>query len=297
MAGRALVLSGGGPVGIAWESGIVAGLWDRGVDLREADLIIGTSAGSVVGAQLALGREPHAMAASHLAGTRNPQVARVTTERQQGAADLGRLVELMQRVTDPSRPEAERFREIGKFALESETMDEEGFIAGFGVRLAGAEDWPERDFRCAAIDAETGEFVLWDKGSGVPLSRAVASSCAVPGIYPAISIKGHRYLDGGMRSASNADLARGSETVVIVSLTGGASNDDPRAMQVGKRLEDEIKALKSAGARTVELIAPDEGSRSAFGINLMDARKNQAAAENGVRQGREAGERIKAAWS
>src|SRR5262245_47992427 len=104
MTGRALVLSGGGPVGIAWESGIAAGLCEGGVDLRQADLIIGTSAGSVVGAQLALGREPQSMAAPHLAGSRSPQVARVTTERQGGAPDLSKLMDVMARAADANRP-------------------------------------------------------------------------------------------------------------------------------------------------------------------------------------------------
>jgi NTE family protein len=266
------------------------------VDLREADLIVGTSAGSVVGAQLALGREPQSMAAPHLAGSRSPQVARVTTDRPQGAPDLTKLMDLMARAADANRPEAERFIEVGKFALEAQTIDEETFIAGFGNRLAGADAWPQREYRCTAIDAQSGEFMVWNAKSGVPLSRAIASSCAVPGVYPPITIKGRRYYDGGLRSASNADLAQGADTVVIVSV-GGAEGNDPRAEIARKRLESEVATLKAAGAKTIELIVPDTGARTAFGPNMMDARQNQGAAENGVRQGREVAARIKAAWA
>ena len=298
MARRGVVLSGGGPVGIAWESGIVAGLCEGGVDLRQADLFIGTSAGSVVGAQLALGREPQAMAASHLAGQRSAQVARVTTDRPQGPPDLTGLMEVMARAARNDRPQAERFAEVGAFALKASTIDEETFIAGFGNRLAGTEEWPAKDFRCTAIDAETGEFVIWQASSRVPLSRAVASSCAVPGVYPTISIRGRRYYDGGIRSASNADLAAGCDALVIISVGGGDdSNNDPRAELARRRLADEMAILRDAGARSIELITPDAASREAFGGNMMDARRNQGAAENGVRQGREAATRVAATWS
>jgi NTE family protein len=297
MTKRALVLSGGGPVGIAWESGIVAGLCGGGVDLRESDLIIGTSAGSVVGAQLALGREPQSMVGSHLAGQRSAQVARVTTERNSGAPDLTALMDIMAKAAIADRPLEVRLAEVGAFALNATTLDEETFIAGFGNRLAGAEAWPARDFRCTAVDAQSGQFVIWDRSSGVPLSRAVASSCAVPGIYPCITINGRRYYDGGIRSASNADLASGYETVLIVSVGGGpAASSDPRAELARQRLEDEIATLKTAGAKTVELLTPDEGARNAFGLNMMDARQNQGAAENGLRQGRELASKLREVW-
>lgn len=297
VAKRALVLSGGGPVGIAWESGVVAGLFEQGVDLREADLIVGTSAGSVVGAQLALGREPASIASSHLAGQRSAAAARVTTERRDGAPDTTMLMTLMAKAAANGWSEAERLREMGKFALEAQTMDEETFIAGFGHRLASTESWPERDYRCTAVDAESGQFVVWDRSSGVPLKRAIASSCAVPGVYPPVTIGGRRYFDGGIRSGTSADVATGSEVVVILAIAGGgAAADDPRAELARRRLEGEIRVLREAGARTIELVAPDDESRAAFGLNMMDARHNQAAAENGVRQGREAAAALRSSW-
>jgi NTE family protein len=116
----------------------------------------------------------------------------------------------------------------------------------------------------------------------------------VPGIYPCITINGRRYYDGGIRSASNADLASGYETVLIVSVGGGpAASSDPRAELARQRLEDEIATLKTAGAKTVELLTPDEGARNAFGLNMMDARQNQGAAENGLRQGRELASKLR----
>jgi NTE family protein len=203
----------------------------------------------------------------------------------------------MARAASNDRPQAERLAEVGAYALNAETMDEETFIAGFGERLAGSDAWPAGDFRCTAIDAESGEFVIWQASSGVPLSRAVASSCAVPGIYPTISIGSRRYYDGGIRSASNADLATGCETVVIISLAGGDASNDPRAQLARRRLEGEMNGLKAAGARSIELVTPDEAARQAFGTNMMDARQNQPAAENGLRQGRALAARVVRAWN
>ncbi len=298
MASRVLVLSGGGPVGIAWETGIAAGLAEHGVHLGEANLIIGTSAGSVVGAQLAMGRQPQAMVAAQLARQENPAVAAVRSQGRQGAPDLTGLMAIMAKAAVADRPLEERLAEVGQFALSAQTIEEEAFIAGFGNRLAGAEGWTEKDFKCTAIDALSGQFVIWDRSSGVPLARAVASSCAVPGIYPPITIKGRRYYDGGIRSATNADLAKGYETVVIVSVAGGgAASSDPRAELARKRLDDEMRALKEAGVRTLELITPDDGSRESFGLNMMDSRRNADAAENGLRQGTAEAARLKRVWN
>lgn len=298
MGSRALVLSGGGPVGIAWETGVAAGLSEQGVQLGEADLIIGTSAGSVVGAQLALGRELRTMVAAQQARQESPAVAGLRFQSRQAAPDLTGLMEVMAKAAVADRPLEERLAEVGQYALSAQTIEEEAFVAGFSNRLTGAQAWTEKDFRCTAIDALTGQFVIWNRASGVPLARAVASSCAVPGIYPPVTIKGRRYYDGGIRSASNADLARGYQTVVIVSVAGGGvTSIDPRAELARKRLEDEMRALKDGGARVVEPITPDDGSRESFGVNLMDSRRNAVAAENGVRQGRSAAARLKRLWN
>jgi NTE family protein len=294
VAKRALVLSGGGPVGIAWETGVAAGLAERGIDLRDADLIIGTSAGSVVGAQLALGRAPAEMLAGQLARRDREGGPAGREGERPSAPDLSGLMQVMARAWQADRPLEERLREVGAFALAAKTGDEEAFVAGFRGGIGDA--WPEKDFRCTAIDALTGRFVVWDRSSGVPLVRAVASSCAVPGIFPPVTIDGRRYYDGGIRSASNADLAAGAEIVLIISVGGGEGSDDPRALLARQRLVAEIATLLEAGAKAVELITPDSESRGAFGMNLMDSRQNPRAAESGLRQGRAEAERLRRIW-
>ena len=181
MRSRALVLGGGGPVGIAWESGLIAGLAESGIDLSGADFIVGTSAGSVVGAQIALGRKPAALAEPF---TEKGEPTPPPSESMSKPPDLSQLVAKLMESYAGVRPNEEVCREIGAWALETSGVSEEAFVAGIGSSLAGlpGERWPARRFACTAVDAVSGKSVTWANDSGVPLVRAIASSCAVPGI-------------------------------------------------------------------------------------------------------------------
>jgi NTE family protein len=296
---RALVLSGGGPVGIAWEAGLLAGLAEEGVELGEADFILGTSAGSFVGSQLAMGRKPSDMAAAILAEAERVSAAVAAGSRPNNGErppNLAGLFALMQQARGGERDPKEVRKEIGKFALEAKTMDEESFIKSFGRQLSGpqAEGWPGRGYACTAVDAETGEFQLWTAESKVGLARAVASSCSVPGVYPPITINGRRYIDGGMRSGSNADLATGHELVVVVGLR--TAGDAEMSARMRAPLEKEMEVLRAGGART-ELILPDDACVEAFGANLMDGRRRPGACAAGMAQGRALASALKPVWN
>lgn len=293
MTTRALVLGGGGPVGIAWESGLIAGLEAAGVSLGNADRIIGTSAGAVVGAQLALGRTGAQLQAAQQAQTARPSersLARGVSSGQRAAPpDLSPLMRAMStRPQDPAALPA-WFAGIGAFALGATTIAEDAFIATFGALVGGAA-WPAKEFICTAIDAERGVFVSWTRDAGVPLARAVASSCAVPGIYPPITINGQRYYDGGLRSATNADLAAGCDSVVVISVMPAA------APPFAAALDAEIAALRASGCR-VALISADDAARKVFGANLMDASRRLPALEAGVAQGRAAAAELRKVWA
>ena len=300
---RALVLGGGGPVGIAWETGLIAGLAEGGVSLADADVIMGTSAGSFVGSQLAMGRKAADMAGAILAeAERHKSAADIARPPSAGdqprpaAPNLTPLMKMMAEVAAGTRDPVELRREIGAYALGAKTVDEETFIKSFGRQLSGdqAEGWPTKKFACTAVDAETGAFVVWDNDSGVGLARAVASSCSVPGVYPPITIKGRRYIDGGMRSGTNSDLAKGHDLVLLIALRlGGAEGE--QAQRQRAVLDREIKALTDGGAK-VELVTPDAGSQAAMGVNLMDARTRPAAAEAGLEQGRAMAAALKGIW-
>jgi len=229
---RALVLGGGGVTGIAWETGVIAGLAGQGIDLAAADVIIGTSAGSVVGADIACGQEPEALYQAQLAPPDPEPAARI------GWGVIGRLVWVMSTSRDPVRARAR----IGRWALAARTMPESGRRKVFQARLPASE-WPAKMLKVTAVDARTGEFVVFDSAGEAGLVDAVGASCAVPGIWPPVTIGNRRFMDGGVRSVANADLAARYERVVIVAPV--AQGTGPLMPSPGRQ----AAALAAAGAR------------------------------------------------
>ena len=238
---RALVLGAGGPVGRAWEIGLVHGFSGQGIDLGTADLIIGTSAGAVVGAQQGLKRgfgAPPKIAAAIASAP--PPV------HSDGMADLGTA---MARAAQSPEPELIR-AEIGKMALNAQTISEEASVSRSMFAPFVGQAWPKQ-FRATTVNARTGQLQIWDASSGAPLERAIAASTAVPGIWPPITINGERYIDGGVRSMLNADLAIGSDIVIVVScfpLTVRAKAGTPFFTATNAALLAELDAVRGSGA-------------------------------------------------
>jgi NTE family protein len=269
---RALVLGGGGPVGRAWQAGLVSGLAAKGVALRTADLILGTSAGAIVGAQLALDLDLAVVAPG-------PGVPVPTP-----SAGMGELIKATAQAARASAPHAFR-QTIGQFAAKASTPSEDQSVQRLAI-LAN-RDWPP-NFRATAVNVRTGEGVVWQSGSGVPLDRGVASSCALPGVWPPITIDGERYMDGGIRSMLNADLASGHSAMIIVScfalaLPEGVRNEDREALNA--RLNAEIASLRESGAH-VDVITPNEGflGLTQFGARMLDPSLVPAAVQLGHQQ-------------
>lgn len=287
---RALVLGGGGPIGIAWESGVIAGLEECGVPVSQADLLVGTSAGSVVGAHLALGRAPRDLYAAQVRDAEGVDAPPVVVDM---AALIGQFMKLF----TSDRPQQELRAELGAFALAAQTVGEERWLAGFAsVEPLGGPAWPQRRFACTAVDTADGAFVVWDNDSRVSLLRAVASSCAVPGVFPPVTINGRRYMDGGVRSPTNADLARGHDAVLVLAVTAGESLMSPDiAAAARQRFESELDELRRSGGR-VEVITPGEEFTRTFGLNLMDFTRRPQAAELGLVQGRAEAGRLLEFW-
>src|SRR5437870_514798 len=202
MARAALVLGGGGITGAAWEIGMIAGLHAAGVDLSKADAVIGTSAGAIVGAQILSGVPIDELYSKQF---RVP-VGEVATHIP--ISTLGRF--LIWTLTPGD--ERQRMARIGRAALRARTMPESERKRVISSRLP-VKTWPQRDLRITAIDAESGEFVVFKRDSGVGLVDAVAASCAVPLVYPPAAIGGRRFIDGGMRSVANTDLAKGFDPI------------------------------------------------------------------------------------
>jgi NTE family protein len=271
MGGQALVLGGGGVAGIAWTTGLLTGLADHGQDLTGADLIIGTSAGSAVAAQVTGGLPLAELFARQAEPAHQTPEIPVDIDFEKFAADFGGAL------TGATNP-AEVRRGVGQLALNAETVSEVDRRAVIEARLP-SHDWPERRLVIVAVDAETGEPRRFDRASGVSLVDAVAASCAVPGVWPPVTIDGRRYVDGGVRSAENADYAAGSSRITVVAPLG---LDSP--LPAEKPLLTVLDELRAAGAE-VALITPDEASIAAIGQNPLAPSTRTPAAEAGRAQG------------
>jgi NTE family protein len=286
MTRNALVLGGGGALGIAWEVGLLAGLIEEGIDTTDAQLIVGTSAGSVVGTQIAVGEPLEELLAEQVAPD-DGAIARLIQ------IDLVGTQQIFMRWAGIKEVTPEVRREIGKMALEAKTVSEESWVEYFEERI-GDKTWPDRDLRITAVVCDSGDFQVWTRESGVSLARAVASSCAVPGLFPAVNIDGRRYTDGGVRSGTSADLAKGYDSVLIVAPIGARQDGiDPL---LGDQARNEAEALKAAGSR-VELVFPDAASLEAMGFNRMDATRRGVSAEAGMAQGRALAARLAESWA
>lgn len=283
---QALVLGGGGVVGIAWETGVLKGLRDNGIEPNAAGLIVGTSAGSVVGAQIRGGRSLDALYADQFTPSDG------AAERTIGQ-DAAKLRSIFGRWSHAERMTQELCAQIGALALAAETVSEPERLAIFETRLLGSQDWPEGRLVVTAVDAESGTFRAWDRDAGAPLTLAVASSCAVPGMFPPVTINGRRYIDGGVRSGTSADLAAGHDLVVVIAPIGAAAQGIGGVSR--RALDDEIEQLRAAGS-DVELLLPDAAAMDAFGPNLMDSAYRATAAEAGLRQGADAAARLRERW-
>jgi NTE family protein len=192
------------------------------------------------------------------------------------------------------RPPDQVRAEIGAWALATHAvMSEDAFVSIY-TQMFPDQGWTQIPFECVAVDAHDGSTRIFSKVSGVGLAHAVASSCAVPGIFPPVTIDGHRYIDGGMRSLTNADLAKGYRTVIVVDF-----NDPSRRSEIGKSFgalaDRELKILRDSGS-TVEYVAPDAATLAAFGPNRQDPTRRKAAFAAGIKQGRIEAAKLKSIW-
>ena len=292
---RALVLGGGGSAGNAWEIGVIAGLFDAGLDVTEADLIIGTSAGSTAAAQISSTTRPAELLASILAAAPKPGTGPVGSGgRRVPDMPVTDLLEKTSGIIAAAQDAADMRRRMGAEALE---MDAASGSSGQTQRRATvaarlpSQRWPQRPMLIVAVDAHTGEPVVFDRHSGVDLVDAVTASCAGPGVPPH-SIGDNRYIDGGYRSNENADLAAGYGRVLVLSPLGGRSR---APLDWGIHLAAQADELRARGSR-VETIFPDSDSRNAFGVNLMDPSTRPPAARAGYNQGRALAEQLTEFW-
>jgi NTE family protein len=268
---RALILAGGGIAGIGWETGILRGIADEAPDtaraLLDSDVLVGTSAGSTVAAQIS--------SPLTLEELFDRQTGDISSEIDSGA-DFDAITALFLSAVAEPGDVREKLQRIGTVALNAPTVPESVRRKVIEGRLP-SHDWPAQDVRITAIDTATGELAVFDSSSGVDLVDAVAASCAVPGTWPPVTIGGRRYMDGGVSSSVHTAVADDCATAVVLV---PASETAPSPFSSGTAAE-----IAAFGARTFAVFA-DEASLTAFGPNLLDPRCRRPSALAGREQGR-----------
>jgi NTE family protein len=276
-ADRVLVLGPGGRVGTAWMAGLLLGLQRAGLDMGHADRVIGTSAGAIVGAALAVGRDLGRFAQPRAPGD---------PVRHPVQADSARMHEVLAILATPGLDPGEARRRAGKLALaDRDPAAEQVQISGRHA-LIGTDAWPDRCLLIVAVDAASGEPVVWDRASGVPLVPAVTASSAFPGASPPIRIGGRWYIDGALRSGTNTDLAAGARLLVVI---------EPLAhLLPGQALQQEPETTRAGAVVTV---APDAASLRAFGMDLYDSASWNPAYRAGLAQAATVVDEIGVHWT
>ncbi|MCU1355692.1 MAG: Patatin [Acidimicrobiales bacterium] len=290
-----LVLGAGGIVGQAYHAGVLAALEaELGWDPRTADLIVGSSAGSLTGAALRLGVPAHDLAASAKGEPLSDEGSFLAAFNREGphlppfdprhALRGWRLPSLGLLARTARRPWA--FRPGAAAA----TLMPPGFVDITGPADALAPylgvHWPAGLWLCAARRDDGARVTFGRPGApAASLGRAVAASCAIPGYFAPIEIGGVEYLDGGVHSPTNADVLRHEPLdLVIVSSSMSAAHGRTRGPDAGirwalhRRLDQEVRQLRRAGIEVVR-IEPDGDTRAAMGMNAMATDRSGAAAQ------------------
>ena len=291
---RALVLGGGGSAGNAWLLGVIAGLVAAGLDVTEADLVIGTSAGSTAAAQIT-SASPTQLLADILAAAPQQRTGPVGSDG--GRVRIRPVADHMRRTSEiiaAAEDAADMRRRLGAAALEmdaaSDGSGQTRWRATVAARLP-SQHWPQRTVLIVAVDAQTGEPVVFDRHSGVDLVDAVAASTAGGGFAFGIGIG--RYIDGGYRrSSENADLAAGYKRVLVLSPLGGKTL---YPLDWGMQLATQVDELR-AGGSSVETVFPDSDAERMFGGNAMNPSLRPPAARAGYDQGRARAEHLTEFW-
>ena len=278
MTTRGLVLAGGGLAGIAWETGILCGIADEAPDAAQAllasDVLLGSSAGATVAAQLGSGTGLDELFAR--------QVAQESHEIDSGV-DIEDVAALfVTAMMTPGATTEQKLQRIGAIALATDTVAERVRRAVIAHRLP-SHDWPRRTLRVTAIDAVTGELVVLDGVSGVALVDAVAASCAVPGVWPPVTIGDRRFFDGAVGSSVNLVAAGDCDDVVILVPQG---ENSPSPFGAGPAAE-----IADFPGATLTVFA-DDASLAAFGRNPLDPACRIPSAIAGRDQGRREAGRV-----
>ena len=281
-----LVLGAGGVVGGAYHAGVLTALAEAGFDARDATDLVGTSAGSAVGATIRAGFPPADMASRSLGQPISSEAATIVGDTD-GPPVLDLRPQPFSRSPLPSSPKllvrsARHPTKALAGLLPTGTINGE-VIAERITALYGDRRWPTRDLWICAVDLDHGDRVVFGRdASDAPVGTAVQASSAIPGFFRPVEHGGRRFVDGAMHSPTNADLLveRGHDIVVVVSpmsatrVAHGALLPNARPMHA-RRLANEVAQLRRAGS-LVLTFQPTREVVAAMGRNAMDTSRRAA---------------------
>jgi NTE family protein len=287
-----LVLGGGGVVGQAYHSGVLAVLQhDFGLDARAVDMVVGTSAGSITGTLLRLGVSAEDLAAwtvkAPLSG--DDDVLRQMTEATVPELAPFRPLELLRRplrlpgrhmlTRALTRPLQFRPVSVGMTLIAPGRHDILEQLAA--LRELERPEWPQPDLWICAVRRRDGRRVVFGRPGApeAPIHLAIGASCAVPGYFAPVQIGRHSYIDGGVHSPTNAAVLRGQglDLAIVIAPMSGPTGRRPGLFPAARRyserlLQREVRALRAEGVRTV-VFTPGPEEQQVMGNDMMSRRR------------------------
>jgi NTE family protein len=281
---KAIILGGGGRYGNSWELGYLFGLEKAGISIRNADVIVGTSAGSKVGTLLSSDLNWKEIWEEQIEKASNED-SPISNE------DMNKLFKEYNEIALKSVSPKDWVIKMGEISLKTPNIqDETSRISDIGKDLGSIKPvWPEQ-LRIIVTNLERSERIVLSKDSNVDILEALAASTALPGVWRPVNIKGNYYYDGGSYSMENPDVVKDADIMLILS------TDLPIATPY--KLDELIQKQENNGVKT-KLIKPANEVREvlkSFNFNTMDQKLRPLTALAGVRQGEKDAEQIREFW-
>jgi NTE family protein len=288
---RAIVFGGGGEWFTAWMLAFCTTVTKRGVDLGTADVCVGTSAGSIMGAYLASGQAPAAVAQFEQLAA-HPEVLEKMVVTATGSPTQARAAQVMATATDV---EDASIQTIGRAAMASRNMPVADYIASLD-KLLGGMPWPGATLHTTGVDCYTGERVVVSYDSGIPIATACAASSSLPGVNGPTWLGDHYCMDGGISSLyTHSDLMAGAKRVVIFAMMCEPPTSGSFGLTIRVKpnvVHDEVAYLKEHGSDVFLVCA-----NPAEGIDFMNPATLKAAMESGASRGDAVAAELAAFWN
>jgi NTE family protein len=284
---RGLALGGGGEYFAAWMLGFAHGLRAKGVPYEMPDVIVGTSAGSVVGSTIA-GGHLERLTREFDFFSDFPRILSALVPTPKPNSSQLRALEICRTVTDSS---ITTIQSIGRGAMAARNSPVSKLQDMVQI-LTGNWSWPSAKFHATTMDCYTGERLVVSEENNIPITHAVSASMSLPGIFGPTWVGDRICMDGGMGPTStHSDLLVGAKRVLVISLTDGRPSSGPRFPNIPNVIEQEIKNLEAAGTKAL-MIAANPGQ-----VNLVSPSEIGPALKAGYDRAAKEADRVKAFWA